>query len=134
MKTIWISVLALPLFLACGKPVKQALLAAPTPSPTPTASPTPIVTTSPSPTPSPTPDTSGLKWTNTQITTEVNSCKSNSNTTYTSEQWNTVCSCVYQVVAKTWEYQTYKNNTYYYVQILDENGVIEDCMQKAGML
>lgn len=136
MKSFFQSILVLPLLFACGRPpAKQIINSLPAPSPAPVvvASPTPSPTT-PVPSPTPTPVNNGLKWSNTQLSNEVTRCKSNTDTSYTKEQWASLCSCVYQYAAKTWDYTDYKNNYTTYIQNMGDDGTLEGCMREAGML
>ncbi len=72
-----------------------------------------------------------MKWTTQQYDLEVKNCKNNL-TSSTSSQADSLCRCVYNSASKQWTYSEYNSDRGTYIDMLDSQGVLDNCIRNAG--
>ena len=113
------------LALGCGRTVNSKNQASPAVNPLPATTPVPV--------------NPGLNpplqtWTTENMNAMINSCSGNRDSTFSSDQWQTFCSCVVYEAASRWNLQDFLQNYSARITTLTDDGTLMNCLQSAGMV
>lgn len=111
--------------ISCGRNVPQA---------TPVKQSTPQPTNNPTPTnPTTSPAPSAFKWTEQQLSENTEACAEAGTTDFSYAAWKSFCRCAYEAAARRWTFDDFQNNFEARYDVLYNDGVINQCLDKAGI-